>query len=169
MVLQSGDKNSYTAQKKQRLVAEAVLLDNLVAFPTGRLGESKIFARMRLLGIPVLTHKGIGILLLIEITKGVIHFAVFALVGSNCHVSTRSACVACHNELTVEEQIAHRSMAFGHLPVVYSDIRSLQLFPLRKAASVQIFELAGVGNNSLLFEISDQAMNHTGTHEVCEE
>jgi hypothetical protein len=51
--------------------------DNLVAFPTGRLGVDEALAGMRLLRVPVLAHEGVGVLLLVEVAKSVVHFAMF--------------------------------------------------------------------------------------------
>jgi hypothetical protein len=71
--------------------------------------------------------------------------------------------------LTVKEQITHRSVALRHLPVVDSNLRSLQTLPFGEAASVQIFDLASIGKYCLLFQIAHEAMDSARAYEVGEE
>jgi hypothetical protein len=104
--------------------------DDFVALPACRLGVDEALARMRLLRVPVFAHEGVGVLLLVEISKCVIDLAVLALVRTNFDLlAKRSRCI--WTMLTVEKKIAHGSVTLWHLPVVDGDLRSLHLLPLR--------------------------------------
>ena len=59
------------------------LLYHLVALPASGLWELEALGWMRLLRVPVFAHEGVGVLLLIEITKSVVDFAMFALIRTN--------------------------------------------------------------------------------------
>jgi hypothetical protein len=123
---------------------------------------------MRLLRVPVLAHKGIGVLLLIEVTKCVVDLAMLALVRTNCCLLVE------HSRyigmmLTVEKKIAHGSVTLRHLPVVDGDLWSLHLLPLRQKACVKVFDLASVCDDGFLLKIPYQSMNSARADEISEE
>jgi hypothetical protein len=68
--------------------------------------------------------------------------------------------------LTVHEQIAHGSVTLGHLPVVDGNFGSLHLLPFWQAASIQVFNLASVGDDRLFFEVAYESMNGAGAEEI---
>jgi hypothetical protein len=57
-------------------------------------------------------------------------------------------------------------MTLWHLPVVDSNLRSLQLLPLGKEACVEIFDLSGVRVDCLLFEVSYETMNQARANDL---
>jgi hypothetical protein len=61
--------------------------DDLVSFPACWLGKCKVLARMRLLRVLVLAHERVGVLILIEVAKGVVDLAVLALVCTDYYMS----------------------------------------------------------------------------------
>jgi len=54
-----------------------------MALPTSGLRKLETLGWMRLLCVPVLAHEGVGVLLLIEVAKSVVDFAMFALIRTN--------------------------------------------------------------------------------------
>jgi hypothetical protein len=105
------------------------ILDDLIPFPARRLGIVEALGWVWYFWVPVLAHKGVGVVLLIEITKGVVDLAMLAFVCTDYHMlAIRSG--QTWAALTVKEQIAHCAVALGHLPVIDSDFRSFHLFPL---------------------------------------
>jgi hypothetical protein len=103
--------------------------DNLMSLPASRFGMLEALGWMWDFRIPVLAHVGVGVVLLIEITKGVVDFAMLALVCTDYHMLARRS-GQIWIVLTVKKQIAHCAMALRHLPVVDGDFRSFHLFPL---------------------------------------
>lgn len=103
--------------------------NDLVALPAGRFLVGEIFARMRLLGVPVLADVGIRVLLLIQIAECVVDFSVLAFVCSNCdrisEYSFKSGL-----ELTVIEHVEHRALAFRHFPIIDGNFWCLEVLPL---------------------------------------
>jgi hypothetical protein len=98
--------------------------DNLVAFPASWLWVLKAFAGVRLLRVLVLAHERVGVLFLIEITKGMVDFAVLTLICANC-CALAWIILEIYGILTVEKQIAHRPVTLGHLPIVDGNLRGL--------------------------------------------
>jgi hypothetical protein len=70
---------------------------------------------------------------------------------------------------TIKQQVPHGTVTLGHLPVVHSDLGSLQPLPLWQAPSVNVSNLASVRNHRLFFEIADETMDGSGADEVSEE
>jgi hypothetical protein len=60
--------------------------NDLVAFPASWFGEIEAFTGMWLHRVPVLTHKGVGVLLLIEVAEGVVDFSMLALICTDYNV-----------------------------------------------------------------------------------
>lgn len=54
-----------------------------MAFPASWLRVLKAFTGVRLLRVLILAHERIGVLFLIEITKGMVDFAMLTLVCAN--------------------------------------------------------------------------------------
>lgn len=55
-------------------------LNNFVTLPAGGFVVGEILGRVGLLGISVLAHVWIGVLLLVEVTEGVVDLSVLALI-----------------------------------------------------------------------------------------
>jgi len=66
----------------------AETLNDLVALPTSGPRMREVLARMRFLRVPVFAHERIRVVVLVQITKGVIDFTMLALVRANCEVLT---------------------------------------------------------------------------------
>lgn len=74
----------------------------------------------------------------------------------------------------IQQQRSNTPLAVWHLPVLDSHLRSLQILPLREVAFVEIIDCFGVGDDSLLFQVSDESMtdlwrDHVGEREAAEE
>lgn len=95
-----------------------------MALPASWLRVLKAFAGVRLLRVLVLAHERVGVLFLIEITKGVVDFAVLTLVCADYCVLAWIT-LEMYGILTVEKQIAHRPVTFGHLPIIDGNLRGL--------------------------------------------
>lgn len=107
---------------------------------------------MRLARILVLTHIRIRIIPLIQIAQRMIHLAMLALVCAN-----------------VQKQVAHRSVAFGHVPVLDSDVGGGHFLPHGQTAGIDVGDFAGVGDYCFFFEVADEAVAGCGGEEVGEE
>ena len=57
--------------------------DDLVSFPASRFHVRKVLGWVWLLRVAVLAHVRVGVFVLIEVTEGVVYFAVLALVSTN--------------------------------------------------------------------------------------
>jgi hypothetical protein len=69
--------------QKHQIEATRPYLDDILALPPSGFHVSQILGGMRLLGILILAVVGIGVLLLVEVPKGVVDLSVLALVGAN--------------------------------------------------------------------------------------
>jgi hypothetical protein len=83
------ESNRYAMLRKEKGAAK---LDNLVALPASGLGEGEILGWTRLLRIAVLARIRVGILLLVEIAKGVVDLAMLALICTDYYKLIMSMC-----------------------------------------------------------------------------
>lgn len=107
---------------------------------------------MRLRLILVFRDVRVGVVVLIEVAQGVVDLSVLRLIGPN-----------------VEEQVSHRALAFGHVPVLDGDVWGLHFLPHRETASVDVFDFAGVGDHGFFFEVANKAVAGSWRHDVGQE
>lgn len=126
--------------------------DAILPLPASRLVVLNALGRVWLALILVLADIRIRIILLIKVSKRVVDLAVLALVRAD-----------------VQQQVAHSTLAFRHIPVLDRNVRRHHLLPLRKSTSVEICDLACVRQHCLFFKIADEAVACSRRDEVGDE
>ncbi len=82
----------------------------------------------------------------------VIHLTMLGLVGPD-----------------VEQQIPHRPMTLGHVPILDGNLGRLKSFPLGQLAGLDVGNGQRVRHDGLLLEITDESMAGAGRDEIGEE
>ena len=112
------------------------------------------FARVRYARVFVRAHEGVGILVLVQITKRVVDLSMLRLVCSD-----------------IEEKVFHSPLSLGYAPVVCCEIRDheLRVCPLWEFPGVDILNSERVREHGLFLEVADEAVAGARRDEVREE
>lgn len=97
--------------------------------------------RVRLLGVLVSGSVRVGVILLVQIGQSVVDFTVLGLVSAH-----------------IEDQVPNGALALGHPPVLDGDLRCRGVVPFGDSVLLDILNGARVSYNSLLLEVSDEAV-----------
>lgn len=127
-------------------------LHNLITLPSSRLHNVRSLAGAWPARVLVLGHVRVRVGLLVQVAQGVVDLTVLGLVRAH-----------------VQQQVAHRPLALGHLPVLDSDLRSGHVLPLGQLAGLEVVDGTGVGDDGLLLEVGHEAVAGAGRDQVREE
>ncbi|KXH63971.1 hypothetical protein CNYM01_13806 [Colletotrichum nymphaeae SA-01] len=132
-----------------------------------------------LLAVLVLANERVRVLLLVEVAEGM----VYASVNGLCRIIVSTALLLSKGNFhcgkgrirtispDVQNQILHRPLALGNLPILHRDIgdHEIRIGPLRQQALVDLVETARVRVHGLLLEVPDEAVGDLGGDEVRQE
>lgn len=108
----------------------------------------------QLLAVPIHADERVGVLLLVQITEGVVDAPVARLVGPN-----------------VQNQVLHRAVALGHVPIRHGNVRDLELGvgPPGEEPLVELVDAARIRVYGLLLEVPYETVANARADEVGEE
>ena len=126
-------------------------LNDFIALPPLRFDMFNSFARVRYARVFVRAHEGVGILVLVQITKRVVDLSMLRLVCSD-----------------IEEKVFHSPLSLGYAPVVCCEIRDheLRVCPLWEFPGVDILNSERVREHGLFLEVADEAVAGARRDEV---
>ena len=120
--------------------------------PARRPHHVRALAGPRPARVLVLRHVRVGVALLVEVAQRVVDLAVLGLVGAH-----------------VQQQVAHRALALGHLPVLDGDLGRGHVLPLGQLARLQVVDGPRVRDDRLLLQVPHEAVAGARRDEVRQE
>lgn len=106
------------------------------------------------MSIFIQADKRVGVLLLVQVAQSVVDTAMAGLVGPD-----------------IQDQILHRAMTLGHIPVRHGNVGHLEfgVGPLGEVSFVELVDTARIRVHGFLLEVAYEAVANSGADEVGEE